>query len=208
MTEQQLYIVQLVANHKQYNALKKELEKSSYEPVCIVPKDYILVFDDSLLNIAKLFGKRIEYTVDDMTYDCVVDVDGVTFTAVYSYDLDEDADMIDEIIEYRENYNYYFSLDDNGLFKASLKTRDLRILFATNNKACEERDGWSGRLNTISQVRSFEDYCDEVVAGNNECAILEDSYTDIDGKHYLLWRDNESNEDYITEYKGGNVNEN
>ena len=134
MTEQQQRIMQLVANHKQYNALEKELAESFYEPIHIVPKDYIQVLDNSLLDIARLFGKRIEYTVDDMTYDCVVDVDGVTFTALYSYDSDEEADMIDEIIEYIEDYDDYFSLQQGEFIPSLVSKKGFLIVYSRSSK--------------------------------------------------------------------------
>lgn len=207
MTEQQQRIMQLVANHKQYTTLEKELEKCSYEPIHIVPQNYIQVFDDSLLNIAKLFGKRIEWTVDDMEYDCHIKIEGVDFTALLNYDFDSEADCIDDIIEYMEEYNDYFSIID-GEFIPTLHPREGKRFFVQQMggthklaRIFEEDDHNSILIGKRYKVKSFYDFCDEVVAQNNECAMTLDSLIDGNGKKYLIWGDSETNETFITEYK-------
>lgn len=198
MTEQQLNIIKLVTNHRQYNVLKKELAKSSYEPISIVPKDYILVFDNSLLNIAKLFGKRIEYTVDDMTYDCVVDVDGVTFTALYSYDDDEEADMVDEIIEYIEDYDDYFSLQQGEFIPSLVSKKGFLIVYSGSSKNLTATLFEETTPISEYKYKNFYDFCDEVVAQNNECAYTINSLIDIAGGKWLIWGDSETRETFIT----------
>lgn len=198
MTEQQQRIMQLVANHKQYNALEKELAESFYEPIHIVPKDYIQVLDNSLLDIARLFGKRIEYTVDDMTYDCVVDVDGVTFTALYSYDSDEEADMIDEIIEYIEDYDDYFSLQQGEFIPSLVSKKGFLIVYSRSSKNLTATLFEGTTPISEYKYKNFYDFCDEVVAQNNECAYTINSLIDITGGKWLIWGDSETRETFIT----------
>lgn len=199
MTEQQLNIIKLVTNHKQYNTLKKELAKSSYEPISIVPKDYIQVFNNSLLNIAKLFGKRIEYTVDDMTmYDCVVDIDGVTFTALYSCDDDEEADMIDEIIEYIEDYDDYFSLQQGEFIPSLVSKKGFLVVYSGSSKNLTATLFEGTTLISEYKHKNFYDFCDEVVAQNNKCACTINSLIDTAGGKWLIWGDSETREAFIT----------
>ena len=53
------------------------------------------------------------------------------------------------------------------------------------------------------KVRAFEDYEDEVINGENECAYVFVYHTLIDqnGDEFVLWGDRETDEDFITYVK-------
>ena len=66
----------------------------------------------------------------------------------------------------------------------------------TNIRAIRDENG---ELITYAEKRSIEDYKDECVNGNNECAELLAKYERVkDGKIAYLWFDNEVLETYIS----------
>ena len=52
-----------------------------------------------------------------------------------------------------------------------------------------------------AELRSYDDYVDEVVNGGNECAVKFGVFTDLKGKQYIYWGDDETFADYLTEVK-------
>ena len=50
----------------------------------------------------------------------------------------------------------------------------------------------------VAEIRSMEDYVDEVKNGNNECAVMFEVFTTVKGNQFIYWADLEADEDYIT----------
>ncbi len=49
-----------------------------------------------------------------------------------------------------------------------------------------------------AEIRSYEDYKDEVLQENNECAGLMEIFTTEKGNQFIYWADFETNEDFLT----------
>lgn len=47
-------------------------------------------------------------------------------------------------------------------------------------------------------LRTMEDYIDEYINGNNECAVKCEVFTTIKGNQFIYWTDTETGEDFIT----------
>ena len=57
----------------------------------------------------------------------------------------------------------------------------------------------SGQLITYAEKRTMQDYIDECLHGENECAELLAKYERVrDGKDAILWFDNETQEIFIS----------
>lgn len=66
----------------------------------------------------------------------------------------------------------------------------------TNMRAIRDE---SGELITYAEKRTMQDYIDECLHGENECAELIDKYERVrDGKDAILWFDNETLETFIS----------
>ena len=66
----------------------------------------------------------------------------------------------------------------------------------TNMRAIRDE---SGELITYAEKRTMQDYIDECLHGENECAELLDKYERVrDGKDAILWFDNETQEIFIS----------
>ena len=49
-----------------------------------------------------------------------------------------------------------------------------------------------------AEVRTYDDYKDEVLEGNNECASIMEIFTTEKGNQFIYWVDIETGEDFIT----------
>lgn len=66
----------------------------------------------------------------------------------------------------------------------------------TNMRAIRDE---SGELITYAEKRTMQDYIDECLHGENECAELLAKYERVrDGKDAILWFDNETLETFIS----------
>ena len=66
----------------------------------------------------------------------------------------------------------------------------------TNMRAIRDE---SGELITYAEKRTMQDYIDECLHGENECAELLAKYERVrDGKDAILWFDNETQEIFIS----------
>lgn len=66
----------------------------------------------------------------------------------------------------------------------------------TNMRAIRDE---SGELITYAEKRTIQDYIDECLHGENECAELLAKYVRVrDGKDAILWFDNETLETFIS----------
>ena len=66
----------------------------------------------------------------------------------------------------------------------------------TNMRAIRDE---SGELITYAEKRTMQDYIDECLHGENECAELLAKYERLrDGKDAILWYDNETLETFIS----------
>ena len=66
----------------------------------------------------------------------------------------------------------------------------------TNMRAIRDE---SGELITYAEKRTMQDYIDECLHGENECAELLAKYERVrDGKDAILWFDNETQEKFIS----------
>ena len=66
----------------------------------------------------------------------------------------------------------------------------------TNMRAIRDE---SGELITYAEKRTVQEYIDECLHGENECAQLIEKYERIlDGKDAILWFDNETLETFIS----------
>lgn len=202
MTEQQQKIMELVKNFNEYNAIYNKLRMDKQSNIYIVKQNYIYVLGESILTIAQLMGARITYEIQYITeYKFEVIIDSVTFITHLDYDFPDEADIINKIIKYIEDYNDYFSLYDNGKFKHTILF-DHNIWLSTYENSNKVIINYGDTNNTEYVImKDFADYCDEVVCHNNKCAHLQDSFIDILGTKYLLWSDSATGENFITEYK-------
>lgn len=70
------------------------------------------------------------------------------------------------------------------------------------NKKTKERTGFANvydgeKYLFTAEIRSFADYKDEVLQGNNEMAVLYEVFTTTKGNQFLYWRDIETDEDFL-----------
>ena len=47
-------------------------------------------------------------------------------------------------------------------------------------------------------LRTYEDYVDECVCGNDETAVQYEVFTTVKGNQFVYWRSEEFDEDYLT----------
>lgn len=66
---------------------------------------------------------------------------------------------------------------------------------------CLLRDG--DNLVMLAQLRSYNEFEEEVLDGGNEAARLYEKFTTVKGNQYLYWRDDEADEDYLTKIEEG-----
>lgn len=209
-TRQQTRILQLVDCIKKVNTLQAELGTSLTDPISIRRQDYISVPGKSILNIARLMGRPIEADLsndpdtDEQQYEFYCRVNGITFFS-YLYTEEETQQVVDILDYVNTKYNTYFSLNEEGEFVPS-KTPNKGYyeidLFGYDEFILAQKDCrdaccpvWRGTS------RTFGEYCDQVVAGNNVNAEYVMSVTTRDGVNYLLWQDRRRHERYITRYK-------
>lgn len=62
----------------------------------------------------------------------------------------------------------------------------------------------NGKLLFAAMLRSYKDYYEEVVKGENECATQIMSFTTMKGNKFIVWYDVETEEYFITKIKDGN----
>lgn len=55
----------------------------------------------------------------------------------------------------------------------------------------------------VAGLRSLEDYIDECKNGNNEMATFCERFTTIKGNQFVYWRDEETDDDFLTLIKRG-----
>ena len=201
MTKKQQMLIDLIEAHKNY-VKSAQLLYYLKDNTRVCYHNYIQV-TDNILEIAQLFGAKIFHgkegdPANGYNYEFSTIIRGVQIICLLSELTHAEEEEIEELLDYESNYNSYFSLDEDDNFEPTIKDNKYHIEIKDN--LCREFLG--NKLVAASRVRSFEDYCDEVVAGGNECAYLGDSLINVDGKKYLIWGDSESNENFITEYRG------
>lgn len=52
-----------------------------------------------------------------------------------------------------------------------------------------------------AQLKSFEEFKEEYLEGGNDSAELMEMFTTNKGNKYIYWRDNASDEDFLTKYE-------
>lgn len=57
------------------------------------------------------------------------------------------------------------------------------------------------RLLFQGTLRTYEDYVDECVNGNDETAVKYEVFTTVKGNQFVYWRCEEYDEDYLTQIK-------
>ena len=50
----------------------------------------------------------------------------------------------------------------------------------------------------VAQLRSMDDYKDEYINGNNECAVKYEVFTTVKGTQFIYWGCTETGEDFLT----------
>ncbi len=71
------------------------------------------------------------------------------------------------------------------------------------NKETKEKTGFAnvydGEVKLYkAEMRTYEDYKDEVLQKNNECAVFMEIFTTEKGNQFIYWADIETNEDFLT----------
>lgn len=71
------------------------------------------------------------------------------------------------------------------------------------NKTTKERTGFANVYDGQeklyrAEIRSYEDYKDEVLQKNNECAVFMEIFTTEKGNQFIYWADYETNENFLT----------
>lgn len=87
--------------------------------------------------------------------------------------------------------------------KDTIKAKIGYIVKYLYNKETKERTGFANVYDGEeklyrAEMRTFEDYKDEVLQGNNECAGLMEIFTTEKGNQFIYWVDFETGEDFLT----------
>lgn len=208
-TIQQQRILQLLDCINRGNTLQNELSNDFTDPISIRRCDYIQISGQSLLNMARLMGLRIEADLSDdpdtdqQQYEFYCRINGITFYS-YLYTAEETQIVVD-ILEYvNTKYNKYFSLNEDGRFQPTKGMRNVvgNLSHSGGIVAVLESNSPFDALPT-HRYRSFAEYVYEVVAENNLTAHMTGSFFDYNGIAYLLWED--ASGYYISEYREGGV---
>lgn len=207
MTIQQQRILKLVDLIKKTNTLKNGLGSDLGNPISIRRSDYIAVSGESILNIARLMGRPIEAELsndldtDEPQYEFYCRVNGITFYS-YLYTEEESQEVVDILDYVNTKYNMYFSLNEDGRFQPTKGMLNVvgNLSYSGGIVAVFESNSPFDVLPT-HRYRSFAEYLDEVVAGNNSTAHITGSIFDYNGLPYLLWEDNDGY--YISGYQEG-----
>lgn len=100
----ELLVTILARLHKKASRIIRDLENDF--GIRLLGSRDILSFDDSILKIAKLFNKKVDYKVveedGDLSYFCEVDIEDVKIKAVFDYYDDDEANIVDEIISHND----------------------------------------------------------------------------------------------------------
>lgn len=56
----------------------------------------------------------------------------------------------------------------------------------------------------FAELKSFEDFKDECLNGNNEAACIQEMFITKKGNKFIYWRDEERDDDYLTKYEAQN----
>lgn len=87
--------------------------------------------------------------------------------------------------------------------KDTIKADNGYIVKYLQNKKTKERTGFANVYDGekhlfTAEMRTYEDYKDEVLQGNNECAGIMEIFTTKKGNQFIYWVDYETNEDFLT----------
>lgn len=87
--------------------------------------------------------------------------------------------------------------------KDTIKAENGYRVVYLRNKETKEKTGFAkvydgNNCLMIAEIRSYEDYEDEVINQNNEMATLYEVFTTTKENQFLYWRDIETDEDFIT----------
>lgn len=100
----ELLVTILARLHKKANRVIRDLENDF--GIRLLEERDILSFDNSILKIAKLFNKKVNYKVvdeyDELSYFCEVDIEDVKIKAIFDYYDDDEANIVDEIISHND----------------------------------------------------------------------------------------------------------